>query len=248
MQFKLILLLCLVCCLQTTLSKSIRSKQDALKSGFDCVLRAGREMFINTRIGYTRDAYVQSVEKSTGDVTNHKYCTILDNKHYCKTWNIYGPKQKLLSAYKYRVRDAKSDEIIWEGSDYVIPQHLLFYCYKSHSIEKIHVDHTDNIVTLSWKKNYWDSKFSPKHTLTIDGVRNGQELDQKDCGRELCRILIVQNNGECVHGLKKVCVKTKFDLKDGKNKYKKRHMVETCTTYNELCSNPFSNIIGPSLS
>ena len=248
MQLKYIPLLCLACCLQTTLSKSIRSKKEASDSGFDCVLRAGREIFIKIPIEHTRDAYLQSIEKSSGEVTDHKYCRILDNNHYCKTLNIYGSKQKMLKAYKYRAIDAKTGEPIWEGRDYVVPQHLLFYCYKSHSIEKIHVNQGDKGVTLSWKKNYWDSRFSPKHTVTIDGVRNGQELEQKDCGRDTCKILI-QNTGECVVGIKKVCVKTKFDLKDGKNKYKKRHMVETCTVYDELCSYPFdNNKVGPSLS
>ena len=217
------------CFMQRTFSKPVKSIEDAKLYGFDCRLRGGREMLL--KVSKEKGSYLQSVEQGTGKTVDHKDCLTLGDDIYCETWHIRDSKTK--NTYKFKGVD-QNGNTLWEGKQYIVPHHALFYCYQNHHIKNVKVANAEGGIGVRWDINYWDNLFSPRHIVTVNGVRNGQELHQSDCHRSSCQIIVPKGSKDC--NIKNICIKTKFDLKDGVSLYKRRHMTRTCTTFKPTCA------------
>ena len=105
--------------------KRIRSLSEAKRNGFDCFTRGGREMLL--KASNKGGSYLQSIEQSTGKITNHKNCLTTDNGDvYCETWNVRD-LAKTMKTYKFKGIDHEGN-VIWEGNRDIVPQEALFYC------------------------------------------------------------------------------------------------------------------------
>ena len=171
---------------------------------------------------------LQSEEIETGKLTNHQRCFQIKGNDFiwCSTWNIYD-NQKINKIYRFSAINTKTMKTVWKDSKLYIPRHHLFSCYKDHNIDNLKAVSTgEHSLNLKWTVNFYDDQFSPKHIITVDGKKNGKKILQKNCIDGQCVIELNNLNRCYTH---EICVKTKFNLNDGKNIYKKRNMVKTCT-------------------
>ena len=226
--------------------KRIRSLSDAKRNGFDCFTRGGREMFL--KASNKGGSYLQSIEQSTGKITNHKNCLTTDNGDvYCETWNVRD-LAKTMKTYKFKGIDHEGN-VIWEGNRDIVPQEALFYCYHTHNIKNLKVSNDlgsrNGGIIINWQIQFWDQMFSPKHDVIINGKRytnnkDDSQLNQIKCNRWKCSLTLSTWKDGCSTGtnssISNICIKTKFDLKAGDvNKYKRRHMTTTCTVFKKAC-------------
>jgi len=229
--------------MQCCIGKAIIDNSVDLNSHPECMIRSGRELMIKLPLSGRKPSRndlknynLQSLDVSTGELRNYGDCLTLDDSLWCATW-LRRDYENMMKDYRLRVFDSRTGNIVWKSELVFNPQKQLFYCF-NHRIKGMAIHEVvPGIVRLSWERNIADNQFAPIHTVTIDGVKNGQIVKQNiDCSREKCQIELRQPTGaQCVQRARSVCIKTKFNLNDGKNLYKKRHMVKTCTIYLDEC-------------
>ena len=223
--------------MQCCMGKAITD--NSVESQPECMVRSGRQIIIKLPFtGKNLNKYnLQSLDIATGELRNHDDCFTLDDSLWCASW-LRRDYKNMRKNYRLQAIDSTTGEIAWKSELVFNPQKRLFYCF-NHKIREMNIlEIIPDLVILRWNRNSADDQFSPIHTITVGGVKNGQVVKQnEDCNEEKCQVELDQpTNTPCVQGMKSVCIKTKFNLNDGKNVYKKRHMIETCTTYLEKCS------------
>ena len=197
---------------------------------FECGIRSGVEMLIKidvTNLSYEQlsNITLQTQELVSGKIANHQRCMLATTPGlWCKTWSIFN-RAAMTKAYRFRAIDKTTKQVLWDSETWYVPRHQIFHCYTSHDIKQLTTIEKDGQTTLQWKINDYDNKFSPMHIITIDGRKNNQKIMQKDCDTRVCSLAL---NGLNNCKRQKICVKTKFDVLDGKRPYRQRHMVKTC--------------------